>query len=389
MSQTVTVNEFNTFLANQRHQIAAAFSEIEQVQAEYQGAYTRFKADHDKTLRALVDQIESPANGAGNALKPLIETRLPQEQQSITQQIADLARQSARLQAGADEFLALNQKAIASLREANPKLNKREETLKADLAERQHALADLNAQIDQAAKGLGFVLHAAKIHTLDRERLQVLGRLQQLEEELRKVRQDWKDLRTTTARSEMDWQTQWQQQTAELSQVRQQHDYLEQNAAAEAQHRATIYAIDNLKTLPAGGDAALLQPMIDLNIQTDDFQAALGSVAGILGILKGVDEGLKRLGESVQALIAEQQRHSEFLPALNIQLGEQITIFGDTWNDLIAKSKDEKTLATHPVEFVTAMKPFLEERLTQERIAAFFNALGGALSDATAEWRGT
>jgi predicted nucleic acid-binding Zn-ribbon protein len=322
-------------------------------------------------------------------LKPLIEARIPPEQQGITQQIAELAKQSARLQAGADDLQALNQRAIASLREANPKLNKREETLKADIAERQRALADLNAQIDQASKGLGFVLHAAKIHTLDRERLQVLGRLQQLEEELRKVRQDWKDLRTTTAKSEMDWQTQWQQQTAQLSQVRQQHDYLEQNAAAEAQHRATVYAIDNLKTLPAGGDAALLQPMIGLNIQTDDFQAALGSVAGILGILKGVDEGLKRLGESVQALIAEQQRHSEFLPGLNIQLGDQITSFGETWNDLIAKSKDEKTLAAHPVEFVTAMKPFLEERLTQERIAAFFNALGRALSDATAGWRGT
>jgi len=82
MSQTLTVNEFSTFLGDQRQQIAAAFTEIEQVQVEYQGAYTRFKADHDKTLHALTDQIEARANGAGNALRPLIEARIPKNKGS-------------------------------------------------------------------------------------------------------------------------------------------------------------------------------------------------------------------------------------------------------------------------------------------------------------------
>jgi hypothetical protein len=128
MSRTLAANELSAFLSNQRRQIAAAFTEIEQVQVEYQGAYTRFKTDHDKTLRALAEQIETQANGTGRALKPLIEARIPQEQQSILQQIADFEEQSAQLQAGADELLALNQKAIADLRETNPKLNEREET---------------------------------------------------------------------------------------------------------------------------------------------------------------------------------------------------------------------------------------------------------------------
>ncbi|HTP10594.1 MAG TPA: hypothetical protein VMP08_20210, partial [Anaerolineae bacterium] len=247
---------------------------------------------------------------------------------------------------------------------------------------------DLNTQIQQAAKGLGFVLHVGQIHGLDRERFRVLGRLQQLEKNLKDVRQEWKDLSIDTAKQETDWQTEWRQRTEQLSQVRQQHDYLEENTAAEVQRRAILYVIDNLKTLPAGGDAALLQPMIDLNIQTDDFQTALGSVSSILGILKGVDEGLKRLSQSVETLIAEQQRHSEFLPGLNIAVDDQVTAFGQTWNDLATKSKDEKTLATHPTDFVAAMQPFLEQRLTQEHIAAFFNAMGNSLKEATAGWRG-
>jgi hypothetical protein len=386
MSQTLTANEFTDFLSGQCRQIAAAFAEIEEVQKEFQGAYTRLKAEHDKTLHTLADQIEGQANGAGHILQPQIEARIPEEQQIITKQIDDLARQAALLRVKADDELAVGQKTLAELRKANPKLNEREETLKADVSQQQHALADSNTQIDQAGKGLGFLVHAGKIHTLDRERQQTLGRLQQLEEELRKVRQEWKDQSSTTAKTEMDLQQQWQQYTAQLSQVQQQHDYLAQNTSAEVQHRAIVYVIDHLKSLPAGGDAPTLQPIIDLNTQLANFQTALGSVAGVLGLLKGVDDGLKRFDESVQSVIAEQQRHSEFLPALRVELDDQVTAFGQNWTDLIAKSKDEKALATHPEEFVAAMQPFLDERLSQEHIAQFFVAMGKGLEHATARW---
>jgi hypothetical protein len=321
-------------------------------------------------------------------VKPLIDARLPEEQQNITQQIADLAKQADELQAKTDELLALSQKATAQLREANPKLNEREETLKAEIAKQQQALADLNEQIRQVGKGLGFVLHAAKIHALDRDRFRLLGRLQQLGEDLKDVRQQWKDLSTSTAKKETDWQSEWRQRAEQLSQVRQQHDYLAENTPSEVQHRATFYVLDNLKTLPAGGEAALLQPMIDLNIQTDDFQAALGSVASILGILKGMDEGLQRLDLSVEKLIEEQQRHREFLSSLNMVVSDQVTGFGQVWDELAAKSKDEKALADHPADFVTAMQPLLAKRLSQEQITAYFNALGNSLKEATKGWRG-
>ncbi len=386
MSISLNGSEFSDFLQNQRHLISEAFDEIEEVQKEYQGAYTRFKAEHDTTLHTLVDQIERQADGAGHILQPQVEARIPEEQQIIARQIDDLAKQANELQAKSDELLALNQRAIARLRESNPIMNQREEALKADVSQQQQALADLNAQINQAGTGLGFLVHAGKIHALDGKRHQTLGRLLQLEEELRKVRQEWNDLNSSTTKQEADWQTQWQQQTAQLSQLRQQHDYLAQNTAAEVQHRATLYVLDNLNALPAGGGAATFQPMIDLNVQTDNFQAALAAVAGILGLLKGLDEGLKRFSASVDSVIAEQQRHSEFLPALRIELDDVVTTFGQNFRDLKTKCADEKALATHPTDFVAAMQPFLDERLTQEHIAQYFITMGKGLGQATAQW---
>ncbi len=387
MSKSLDVSGFDRFLDGQTTWISSAYTEIEQLQAEYQGAYTRFRIEHDKTLYALAGQIEAGANGTGKSLKAQIAARTNEEQPLIVKQIDDLKGQLEQLQTEADEVLAHIQQATAQLREMNPKLNEREEKLKSDVAQQQKTLNDLNAQISQLSRGLGVLLHSVKIFTLDRERWKTLGRLEQLEEELHKVRLDWKNLSDRTTKDETKWKDQWQQKTLQLNQLRQQYDYLSQNTAAEAQHRATVYIVDNLKALPDASEAATLQPMIDLNIQTDDFQAALGSVSEILGTLTGVREGIKRFKASLHSLDAEQQQHSDYLSPLHFQLSDDVLAFSQTWEDLIAKTKDEKALATHPADFVAAMKSFMAERLSNDRISQFFDALGAALNAATSSWK--
>jgi hypothetical protein len=216
--------------------------------------------------------------------------------------------------------------------------------------------------------------------------------METLDHELGKVRKEWQDLSDLAHKNEADWKAQWQQKVAQLGELRQEHDHLVQNGDVLARHRAIFFVVDNLKEPAVGAPQALdgaLKPMIELNIQTDSFQAALGSVAGILGIAKGVNEGLNRLSASVKALVDEQTRNSAFLPALNVSLTDDVLAFGSVWDDLAAKAKDEKALAQHPMDFVAASKPFLAERLTKEHIAAFFDALGKALTQTTAGWKGS
>jgi hypothetical protein len=387
MSKSVDVSGFGRFLDTQSTQISVAYTEIEQLQAEYQGAYLRFRAEHDKVLYALAGQIEEGANGTGKSLSAQIEARARAEEPLIVKQIDELKSQLDRLQTEADEVLARIQQANAKRREMNPKLNEREENLKSDVARQQQTLNDLNTQISQLSRGLGLLRHSVKILALDRERWKTLGRLEQLEEELHKVRLDWKNLAARTMKDEADWKAQWQQKTLQLSQVRQQYDYLTQNTPAEARHRATVYVVDNLKTLPDEGEAAALQPMIDLNVQTDNFQAALGSVSEILGTLTGVREGVKRFKASLHSIDAEQQQHSDYLAPLHFQLSDDVLAFGQTWDDLTAKTNDEKALAIHPADFVAAMRSFMDERLSSDRITQFFNALGAALNAATRSWK--
>ncbi|MBI5031648.1 MAG: hypothetical protein HZB51_14055 [Chloroflexi bacterium] len=389
MSQRVDVNGFLKFIDGQRDKIAKAFKEIEELQKLYQGSYTQFKTNHDKTLLALVNQIESASDGVSRVLNSQVEARVPDEKKLIVMHVDELKRKTIpTYQKQADKLLAQAQNRANDLRTQNPKLNDREEQLKADIAAQKKTLDDLNAQIQKLGSGLGFIFNVGKIHGLDARRNQTVGRLQALSNELNQVRQEWKKLHDDVGTEENALRAQLQTVMVHVGEFRQEHDYLAQNTDGEAHRRAIRFVIDNLKTRPADTNDATLMQMVNLNIQTDDFQAALGSVAGILGVLKGVEEGLGRLSASVTSLASEQSTHSAHLPTLQFELPDNAVAFGRTWDDLYAKSKDEKNLASHPADFVAAMQPFLNERLTKDHIASFFDGLGSAITRATAGWKG-
>ncbi len=389
--RTVSANEFRNWLQKQQQSIDNAYKEIEQIQAEYQGSYTRFKASHDQMLQTLANQVESQPGLLPPALQQQVDARTPIEHKAITDRIAALEGQEIPpLQKQMDDLIHRGQEETANLRDKNPQLNEREEAYKNDIANWQGQLNELDKQLAQLRKGLGFILHAWKIHELDRERYRIAGRLDVLNSQVNQVRVEWQDLHDKVVKDQADLQTQWQALAVQLGQLEQERDYMAQDVDALVRHRALVYVFDNLKTPVPGAPPALdanLKQMIQLNIATDDFQAALGSVAGILGIAKGVDEGLNRMSASVQSLIDEQTKNSAYLPALKIALPDTAVAFGAAWDDLTAQSRDEKKLADHPADFTAALKPFLDNNLSSDRIAGFFNALGDALTAATQSWR--
>ena len=390
MSPSYTAQSFSEFIQSERQRIAQAFAEVEQIQKDYQGKYSAFKTDHDKTLRDLVEQILAAPDSADAATRKAIGARVPAEKKWVADRIAALEKTIAETTKQADGILTRAQKDEADLAAINPKVNEKEEAIKADLAKSQQTLDDLNAKVKKLGGGLGFIFRAGKIAELDRKRYRALGHIEQLSKSVEKARKDWQDLRTMVVKEENDWQTQWQQAVAKCGDLRTERDNLTQNTDLVVQRRATTYVIDNLKTAATASEPALdasLKHMVTLNIQTDDYQAALGSIAGILGTAKGMDEGLTRLGESVKAVMDEQTQHSEFLAPLSITVADQAVAFGKNWDDLAAKAHDEKAYADHPKDFVAAMQPFVDTRLTSALIGQYFDALGQALQKSTAGWK--
>jgi len=124
---------------------------------------------------------------------------------------------------------------------------------------------------------------------------------------------------------------------------------------------------------------------VELGQNQRSYETGLTSVAEILGLLKGLGEGMDRFIRSVGTVYEEQRRYK--LPSLTLNLSDAVTSFHSIWPDFQAKVKDEKYLGTHPLEFNRRIQIIVQERINEDAIQKMFDEMGAALTRATKAWR--
>ena len=394
MSKDYSLAQTEDLISKSIERIAKARQELEEVQVGFNSAYVEWKARHDATLEQLTATVLSRWEEAGPILSSQIESRRTEERQLISERLQTL-RDSLlpEIQAQADQSLKDGQQLEQKLRELNPQLDQREEDLKTTRAKLEHELAELNQQIRRLSGCLRVVFNFFKIDKLDRKRQRVIGKLESLQDDLKKVREEWEDARHRSAVERETYQTNWQDLTLSLAKLQGEADYLadQTNRETLSLRRATRHVIDNLKATvgcPALDIKQELDRMVALNLQTDTYQEGLGSASGLMSLLDGVTEGLKRFGESVGGLIKEQRMHSAHLSPLRISIPDEVFQFHSQWDELAQKVRDDRHLSEHPAEFVATVQPAVEKRLSEANIKHMFESLGSAVKDATQAWRG-
>jgi len=392
MSKQFSLDKLSDYLDEQLVQIGAVRGELEEIQVGFNSAYVEWKADHDATLERLTEAMSDDLSSLSPELKTLIRARLGEEQPIIAARHQQLQEELLpQSQKAADEALAEGQKLTARMRESNPRLDAREEQLKAQRAELEGQLADLNQQIKKMSGCLGVMVNYFKINKADRQRQQIIGKLEVIQQELKGVRQEWQTVQKEIGSEQADYQKLWQDYTLELARLQGEFDYLDEpdNAENLARKRAIRFVVDHLKE-PAEAGITELQPtleaMVEFNIQTDEYQAGLGSVGSILGLLDGLTEGLKRFRESVQGLLKEQKMHSSYLSTLDVVVDDSVLAFHQQWPSLTTRVQDDAHLSANPNEFVNAIQPAISAELNEEKIQGMFDSLGGSLTRATKEW---
>jgi len=394
MSKSLSLKQFANYITDEVGKIGGIRREVEEIQVGFNSAFVEWKAEHDAALERLVEAVTGRLDEAGQDLRARIEERIVEERHTIAERRRELHDQVIpETQAEADRTLQQGQELTAQLRQLNPKLDQREEDLKARGTALEEELTQLNEQIRRHSGCLRVVFNFFKIGKLDRQRQQVIGQLKIIQLELKQVRNEWQEFQEQTQSERADLQTRWQELTLKLAQFQGELDYLdiEANREALALKRATRHVIDNLKDpipCPAHDIKNELDAMVALNVQTDDYQEGLGSVSSLLSLLDGITEGLDRFGESVGGLIEEQRMHSAYLSDLNIRVPDEAQAFHAQWDGLAQKVRDDGHLCANPAEFLAIVRPVMEEDLTTEAIKAMFESLGRALDDATHEWRG-
>lgn len=394
MSKTFSLDGFSRFISGSIEAIGRARTEVEEVQVGFNSAYVEWKAPHDATLARLVDTVLPRLEEVGSELRERVATRLEEERLTIAERREALDKTLLpERQVEADRLVQEGQRLTAELREMNPRLDRDEEAYKAQRITLHGELEDLNAQIRRLSGCFVVVFNYFKLNKLDRQRHRVIGQLEVIENHLRRVREEWDAAQAGTGSQQESLQARWLQLTLELAEMQGERDYLAvaENREALALRRATRYVIDNLKDViscPDDGIKQELDGMVELNIQTDEYEDGLASVVSLLAMLDGVAEGMKRFGESVDGLREEQRMHGANLPKLRITVPDEVLGFHELWPQLAQSVRDDGHLAKNPAEFIAAVRPVIDEDLSDPRIDAMFGGLGQALENATRKWRG-
>ncbi len=392
MGKSVSLAELSQFLTSNVDQIGQVHQEVEEIQVGFNSAYVEWKAQHDATLEQLVETVTTQLEEIGPDLRARIEEGIAGEQTLIDQRRQELEEKHIpETQAEADQALADGQEISDRVRQENPRLDQREEELKARRIGLEEELAQLNQQIRTLSGCLRVVVNFRKINKLDRQRHQVFGQLKVIHRDLRQVREEWQEIHKETQAQQQTLQVQWQQSTLELAQLQGELDYVsdEANRASLALRRAARRVLDGLKepiAVPADDIEDKLSDMTGLNVQTDDYQEGLGSVAGLLALLDGIRDGLQRFDESVESIIAQQRMHSAHLPKLDVTIPDNVLAFHGQWEKLAQMVRDDGHLCAHPVEFLDLIQPVLAQDLSETEINTMFESLGQALKHATDRW---
>ena len=394
MAKGISLAQFGGFITQNMDRIKAVRQEVEELQVGFNSKYVEFKARHDATLASLVNQIADDPEIAGLELGRKIAGCIGEERTGLEARRRDLREELVPgAQKETDGLLAAAQAEVEHYRQVNPQFDQSEEEVKAKRVELQQQFEELNQQVQELGRGLGFLTNFGKVSKLDRERQRIIGQLQWAERELKEIRDKWEAKRTEFTAQQEEAKARWQGASIGLSKLQGELELLDDDVARErlALQRAARHIVDDLKkhvVCPEADFQRELDEMVKLNINTDNYHEGLGKAAGLIALLSAVLEGLGSMQDSIGALVREQRMHSEYLPKLKVQIPAEARAFHQQWDKLREMVLDEKTICEHPMDFVKAMEPVMEEGLGDPAIGRMFDSLGGALSRAADEqWK--
>ncbi|MEA3407607.1 MAG: hypothetical protein U9R48_05960 [Chloroflexota bacterium] len=383
----MTLAEFHRYLQDKRQELQACYKEIEEVQFQLNDMFNRELEVWQERLSFCYPRLAEQRGEMPQAFADHINAVEAEERERMRQEIADLAQEIEETRRRMDELMAQGQAATEALRKQNPRLNDREEHLKKLVSDYEDEYAQAFEEIESLKKPLlGRLMHLPKIHRLRRVQKRAKEQQKHILEEMREVRQTWKQRVEGTGETQAELRKEWEKLGTKLSQARGRHDHLQANFDALAEQVALQRVLEELEEPPdvPGALGEGLEELAKHNKIRQAYEAGLRAVAEALGLLKALGEGLDRFGTSVRTVREEQRRFN--LPRTHVLVSHEVAVTNQIWKTLQKQVEDEKYMGTHPLKFSRIVDRYVRSRLTDEQIESFFQELGQALTRATEAW---
>jgi DNA repair exonuclease SbcCD ATPase subunit len=377
------------WLWSRQEKAKSVCTEVEQVQRAFTTRLVDMQQRLDDAEVCFVAGIGSSGAGPEQWVSARLEERLPETRTAKTQRLEEVRARLQQLEAERTEIEQKSAVEIEGLAKENPALNAREEELKAERAKQEAELKRIDDDLAVVGAGLGWLLRPRAIHRLRTLRGQWetarYGTLSRLNE----VRQAWNTHHSEVQNQEATYQRDWRAKTAEIAHLTGEQQGLERDFEGACRQEVVRDIARKVEEFaPTGSEQAdeALQTVLALRAAIGDLQTGIGSVAEVLGLSKGICEGLTRFGSSVESVRKEQDMHSE-LAHLQLEAPAAALEYHRVWDEVLPIVLDENAASEHPTEFGKRLREVMGKRMEEAEIAGMFESLGACLNEATkSQW---
>ncbi|MCG2768887.1 MAG: hypothetical protein L6435_10985 [Anaerolineae bacterium] len=382
------LGDFHRYVSEDRRRIKAVFDEVEEIQYQFNDLHAQELERWKEQLGVCIMLLKKDPDQLPPALAELIATKREEARRGLQEEIDSLTQEVGSLRKKADEALLQAQCEIEALRTANPQLDRQEENLKARVATLGDEMKSLNDQLHSLGLfPLGWLTNLGKRRKFKKRLEGLTSKRATMVLSLNNVREKWVTAKKEAEERQTALRQQWEETSVEASQRQARQDSLSNNAERLSLQLGLEQTLITMEGPPVkdGELGEALQAMVQLNKTKDAYEQGLRTVAEVLGLLKGLLEGMNRFLQSVGKVYEEQKRYK--LKPLTVSLPSQVAEFHEMWLPFQKLVKNEKYMGHHPLVFSREVKDFTAEHLGDDQIEAVFVGMGEALKQATKAWK--
>lgn len=310
---------------------------------------------------------------------------------------SELAGTRARIKALVSELTSLEDQQRSdrdAMDRENPKLDRREEAIKAELEPQLAELQRIYRQLERKRSFFAFI--GAPFETK-----RLAARYRELQEEaesrrldLENVRAEWQRHLAEHGNANDERQGAWQDKMVAISSLRTRERFLE-TKLDDAAHLAAVSQLvsdeqhlqlfqSERKRIDDPAAAELLAELDRCAVDVDLNHSALEITSRAFGMIGALGKGFRAFSDSVRNVIAQETTYSQ-LSALTIVPSELVLGF----SPLVLQLTDELSglgEKPNPSDLLRLLEPRLAIELTEESVTRLFEEMGNALRDACAAW---
>ncbi|NLX35533.1 MAG: hypothetical protein GXY68_02460 [Chloroflexi bacterium] len=380
------LSQFEQYLREKLQELRACAKEIEEIRVEFEAAFKRELEAWQERFSYCYPLIKGDRSVLPGEMQAQLAQIEREETAKIRAEMTELTTRLSTSRAEMDQQAAAAEAARQELRKSNPKLDKREEGLKARIVKLQNQYAELYEQEEQLGGALSWLTAGGKLRRLRREQKQVKEQQAKALADLEKVRTEWAEQVKTIGEAQAELGARWQKLGIEVARDEARLSFLSANTGALAEQNAIQRLLEELDAPPpvAGELGVKLGELAEHNRIRAQYEQGMADVSLSLGLMQGIGTGLEKFGASVSKVVGEQRRYN--LAQVQVPVPASAAVINQTWKFVADKLHDEDYMGRNPLAFSEVIAKYVSNRLTETTIQRFFEELGAALNRATSAW---